>query len=298
MDYDVLFIGSSTKDLIMLVDASPESDVRIGAHQFVTTLGGVASTAAAAHQKLGGRTAMISIVGKDETGEYIAADLTAQNFAHLQLLHTGKAPSSTSMIQVEENGKRCITCYGGCIKEMTFDQLDLTPLHNTRYLHLGVMNSDLMLELARYCKEHTDALLSIDGGNISRELMDELMPYTDIFIPDHKTAMKTLGLSPREACQYYVSHGAGFAAVTAAEEGTVAFDGTSWYQAPVFPVKVVDTTGAGDNFHGSFLYAMNQDWDMNRRLYFANVFASLSCEGLGGRDAAPSLETVLNQMKE
>ncbi|MCI9681299.1 MAG: carbohydrate kinase family protein [Lachnospiraceae bacterium] len=298
MKYNALFIGSSTKDLIMLVDAPPESDQRICASQFVISLGGVASTAAAAHQKLGGSTAMISIVGEDETGEYIGADLKNQNFAYLQLLHTDKAPSSLSMIQVEKNGKRCITHYGGCIREMTFESLDLSPLSHTRYLHLGMMNPDLMLQLARYCKEKTQAKLSIDGGNLPRNLMEQLLPYTDIFIPDNKTAMKTLGLEPKEACRYYAEHGAGFAAVTAAEDGTVGYDGSSWYYAPAVSVRLLDTLGAGDNFHGAFLYAMTRDWDMNRRLLFANVFASLSCEGLGGRIAAPSLETVLKRMEE
>ena len=298
MDYNALFIGSSTKDMIMLVDAPPESDQRISASQFVISLGGVASTAAAAHHKLGGKTALISIVGEDETGEYISADMFAQNYACLQLLHTDKAPSSISMIQVEKNGKRCITSYGGCIREMTFDRIDLSLLHRTRFLHLGVMNPELMLQLAQYCKEHTDALLSIDGGNIPRELMDQLLPYTDIFIPDHKTAMKTLGLEPREACQYYIEHGARFAVVTAAEKGAIGFDGENWYHAPAISVQLVDTLGAGDNFHGAFLYAMSQDWDMNTRLYFSNVFASLSCEGLGGRIAAPTLDKVLKYMNE
>ena len=297
MKYDTLFIGSSTKDMIMLVDAPPESDQRIGASAFTVSFGGVASTAAAAHQKLGGRTALITIVGDDETGREISADLTAQGFAGLQILKTDKAASSLSMIQVEKNGKRCITCYGGCVKEMTFESLDLQVFQETSILHLGVMNPELMLQLARYCKEKTEARLSIDGGNIPRELMEQLLPYADIFIPDNKTAMKTLGLLPKEACSYYVEHGAGFAAVTAAEEGTTGYDGKNWYYAPAMQVQVVDTLGAGDNFHGAFLYAMSQPWDMNRRLRFANTFASLSCEGLGGRVAAPELETVLKRMK-
>jgi len=295
--YDTLFIGSSTLDLIMLVDAPPESDQRITASKFAVSFGGVASTAAFAHQKLGGSTAMISIVGEDDVGKIISANITAQNYAWLQLLVAKKAPSSLSMIQVEKNAKRCITHYGGCIKEMTFDKLDLTPLHETRYLHLGMMEPELMLKLARYCKEETDALLSIDGGNISKELAEQLLPYTDIFIPDNKTCMKTLGLLPKEACEYYVQHGAKFAAVTAADEGCIGFDGKNWYQAPAIEVDLIDTLGAGDNFHGAFLYAMTQNWDMNKRLFFANVFASLSCEGLGGRDAAPSLEKVLERIK-
>ena len=72
---DSLFIGSSTKDILMLVNAPPASDQRIAASYFTTTCGGVSSTAAAAHQSLGGITGIITAVGDDETSSFIKDDL-------------------------------------------------------------------------------------------------------------------------------------------------------------------------------------------------------------------------------
>ena len=126
---------------------------------------------------------------------------------------------------MEENGKRCLSCYGGCIDRLTFDMLDKEVFHHTRYVHLGVMRPQLMLDICRYCKENTNAIVSIDSGNLSRENTDMLLPYADIFIPDNKTVERTLHMSEPDACRYYAARGAKIACVTAAERGTYAYDG-------------------------------------------------------------------------
>ena len=290
---DTLFIGSSTKDLLMQVASPPASDQRITATSFTVSLGGVSSTAANAHQSLGGVTGVISAVGDDETGAFIRDNLEQQHFAYLDVAVFPGCFSSTSMIQVEQDGKRCLTCFGGCIRELRFDALDKAVLRRTGILHLGVLEPELMLQLCRCCKEETEARISIDGGNIPRPLMEELLPYTDVFIPDNKTAMATLGLEPEDACRWYVAHGARLACVTAADRGSWAFDGERLVHADTIPIHPVDTTGAGDNFHGAFLYSLHQNWELERCLRFANVFASLTCEGMGSRAAVPSREKVL-----
>lgn len=291
-ELDCLFIGSTTKDILMLLDSPPASDQRITASYFATTCGGVSSTAASAYQALGGNVGVISAVGDDDTSIFIRENLEGEYFTYLKLYTIPGHFSSTSLVQVERNGKRCLTCFGGCIDELEYSMIDLDVLHHTKVLHLGVLRPELMLQLSKYCKEHTDARLSIDGGNIPQELVDKLLPYTDIFIPDRKTAMKNLNLGPKEACAYYVTHGAKFAAVTNADEGTYAYDGKSYYYAATPSVPVLDTTGAGDNFHGAFLYCINKGWDITQCLQFSNVFASLTCRGLGGHSAIPTLEEV------
>ena len=130
---------------------------------------------------------------------------------------------------MEENGKRCLSCYGGCIDRLTFDMLDKEVFHHTRYVHLGVMRPQLMLDICRYCKENTNAIVSIDSGNLSRENTDMLLPYADIFIPDNKTVERTLHMSEPDACRYYAARGAKIACVTAAERGTYAYDGRTMY---------------------------------------------------------------------
>ena len=58
-------------------------------------------------------------------------------------------------------------------------------------------------------------------------------------------------------------------------------------------VHVLDTTGAGDNFHGAFLYCLGQGMELPQAVKFANIYASLTCEGLGGHTVVPTREQVM-----
>lgn len=69
-----------------------------------------------------------------------------------------------------------------------------------------------------------------------------------------------------------------------------AGDGPRWTVAP--PVEVVDTTGAGDVFHGAYAYALALGWKAAARARFASAAAALSCCGVG-REAIPTLGEVL-----
>ena len=181
---DCLFIGSTTKDTLLLVDAPPASDQRIAASAVVHTCGGVASVAASAFQKLGGSAGLITAVGDpSDVTDFIAKNIMARNLPYASLLRVPGTNSPFSAIQVESNGKRCITHFGGCIRQLTLDMLDKQALADTNMIHLGGLEEFFCAELATYCKEHTDALISVDGGNLSREATDRMLPYVDVISP-------------------------------------------------------------------------------------------------------------------
>lgn len=295
---DCLFIGSTTKDILLMVDRPPASDHRLAARSAACACGGIASVAASAFQKLGGRTGLITAVGgPSDVTDFIEADITARNLPYSKILKIPGADSPFSSILVEPDGKRCITCFGGCSRLLTMDMLDLQVLQDAAIIHLGGLEDFFLAELARYCREHTKALISVDGGNISREAVDALLPYVDVFIPDDKSASMTLGLSPEDACRYYADRGVRISCVTLGGAGSVACQDGKFFRAPQVPVSAVDTTGAGDNFHGAFLYCLTQGWDLEKTLRFSNTFAGLTCRGLGGIAAEPSLEETLAKME-
>ena len=129
---DCLFIGSTTKDTLLLVDAPPASDQRIAASAVVHTCGGVASVAASAFQKLGGSAGLITAVGDpSDVTDFIAKNIMARNLPYASLLRVPGTNSPFSAIQVESNGKRCITHFGGCIRQLTLDMLDKQALADT-----------------------------------------------------------------------------------------------------------------------------------------------------------------------
>ena len=163
---DCLFIGSATKDILMMVDAPPASDQRIAARAVPHACGGIASVAASAFQKLGGRAGLITAVGgSSEVTDFIRADIAGRQLPFVQLVEMDGMDSPFSVIQVERSGKRCITYFGGCIRALTLDMLDKEALKSARMIHLGGLDEGLLVEAAAYAKGHTDALVSVDGGN-------------------------------------------------------------------------------------------------------------------------------------
>jgi len=61
---------------------------------------------------------------------------------------------------------------------------------------------------------------------------------------------------------------------------------------PALPVQVTDTTGAGDVFHGAYLYGVIQGWTPEQCIRWSTATAGLSCRSLGGRAGIPCLDTV------
>lgn len=296
---DCLFIGSATQDVFLLVNEAPASDQRIAAKQLAYACGGIAATAASAYQKLGGRAGLITAVGKDEAGAFIREALEARALSFLQLLTLPNEASPFSAILVERNGKRMIAHYGGCMQRLRREMLDNEAFVAAKAIHLGGLSEPLAVELATYLRKATNAVLSLDGGNYSREAIDEMLPHLDVFIPDDKTVARTLGLEPEAACRYYHEKGAGMVCVTLGSEGAIAFDGEDFYREPSAPdINPIDTTGAGDNFHGAFLYCLQQGFDLQKTLRFCNTFAGLCCEGLGGTAAEPTLRLTLSRMRK
>lgn len=294
-----VFIGTVTQDTLMLVEQPPVSDRRIAASKVVTASGGPASTAAAAYTQLGGGpAALMAPVGMDETAEFIRKDMQKAGIAKIELTPIAQAPSGFSFIQVEKDGKRCITHYGGCMAYYTPQMLDLQTLQQAQIIHLAGMTGPQTLEFVRFCRENTKAKISVDGGNLDKASMDAMLPMTDIFIPDHKTVEKAYGMSPEEACAHFLSLGVSIACVTCGENGLTArsAEGAS-VRLPSLEVPVVDTTGAGDNFHGAFLYAQYAGFDLEKALKFASAYASLTCTEIGGRTANPSLVATLQEMQ-
>lgn len=296
---DCLFIGSSTQDLMLLVDAPPLSDQRIVALKKSYTSGGIAATAASAFQKLGGKTGLITTVGDDsDETSYIKKDLAERHLSYLKVIKIPGAESSFSAIQIERNGKRCITHYGGCIKELNLGLLDFEVLQETKIIHLGGLDGQFIVKLAKYCKENTNAMVSIDGGNYSRDVLNSLVPYVDIMILDDKTVENAYGFSNKEACKYFADCGIPISCVTLGPKGAIAFQKGQYFFQPAMKINVLDTTGAGDNFHGAFLYCLLQQFDLSKILLFCNAFSAITCTAMGGRVGEPTFEETIQFIKD
>ena len=74
--------------------------------------------------------------------------------------------------------------------------------------------------------------------------------------------------------------------------------GENSFELPAFKVNVVDTTGAGDVFHGAFDYAYLQGWDVKKCARFASGASAIKCTRPGGRAGIPDLLTLTRFLEE
>jgi len=86
--------------------------------------------------------------------------------------------------------------------------------------------------------------------------------------------------------------------VTLGQRGSVSLWGGVPYHLPALRVRARDTTGAGDVFHGAYIYGLMQGWAPPERIRLATVAAGLNCRSLGGRSGIPTLEEVQERLSD
>ena len=81
--------------------------------------------------------------------------------------------------------------------------------------------------------------------------------------------------------------------VTQGQAGSVCHSNGGTFHTPAFEVDVVDTTGAGDVFHGAFIHGLLQGWELGKAAEFASAVAAIKCRQLGGRAGIPTFEKTM-----
>jgi ribokinase len=82
------------------------------------------------------------------------------------------------------------------------------------------------------------------------------------------------------------------------KRGSITVSRDSFFRTPAFKIPAVDTTGAGDVFHGGYIYGLLQEWDIRDTVLFATAIAAMKCRKIGGRDGIPQLIKVVEFLKE
>jgi len=161
------------------------------------------------------------------------------------------------------------------------------------YLHLDGYWFDTALAAARNAKDRGITVVIDPSSSISREKEKALFPLADFIIPSKKYASRCTGeADPRKAAEKLYLKGTRGVIITMGGEGCLVYDGGEARHVPAFPVDVVDTTGAGDAFHGGFICALSMGKDMHAAAVFASAVAALKCARPGGQAGLPTREDV------
>ncbi|MBC2851621.1 carbohydrate kinase family protein [Cetobacterium sp. 8H] len=160
------------------------------------------------------------------------------------------------------------------------------------------------IELARLAlKEFPESLTVLDAGSYKEETV-ELASKVDYLICSEDFARdytKVESLTPENYSQVFSqmeSLNGKNVVITLGEKGCIYRKNGELYNHPAFQTKAIDTTGAGDIFHGAFVYALSNNFDFIKTIKFSSVCASLSVEKIGGRESIPELNDIYKRMEK
>ena len=288
---DIVGIGVCTVDHLVTVPRLPHRNENMRALKYMRQPGGLASCSLVAAARLGARTKIISRIGDDALGEYIRQDLQNEGVDVALLLEEAGSESHVSLILVDEqSGDRSIITRPPTGSEISPTEVTRADLDGAQVLFVDNI-TPATLQLAAWARE---AEIKV--------VLDPARPYGDIkpllalvdvpIVPEQWAHAWLPGLPAAEVARRLFDEGADIAIVTLGERGAAVCWEEGLYEVPAYPVEVVDTTGAGDAYHGAFMYALLQGWDVPRMAQFASAVGALNCRAMGGRSALPTRDEV------
>ncbi len=296
---DCIVIGHAALDHVYRVERLPVSATKVRSLEHIDAGGGMAANSAAAIARLGGRVELWSRVGGDPAGHAIRQALDEVGVDTQYVRTFENARSSTAAVIVDAHGERLVVSERD--HAMPMDPAWL-PLDRIR--HATVVFSDLSWKEAtiaafKVARSHAVAtLLDVDIG--AGVLPTDILECTDysVFSFDGLTAFST-GETVEDRLAWAQSFGLRHVGVTHGGEGYRwrEADGRVYHQ-PAFETRAIDTTGAGDAFHGAFAWALSQGLEIAQCTRLATAAAALKCRRLGARAGLARLEEVRSFLAE
>ena len=292
--FDIIGIGCSAWDLLGTLNYYPQPGEKEKLSRFEGLPGGQIQTALVTATRLGGKTAIIDTVGDDPFGKAIVASLLREGIDITHLYErTGKTSLVALCIIVEETGERAIIFSTGTKKFLKEEEIVRDFILNCRCLMLDNHHGKASSIAAEIAKEaHIPVVTDIERDNPYNEKLFCL--GTHHILPEDYLFKYTGEKDPEKGLKaIYKNCKPKVAIVTLGAKGSIAYTGKDFIHQPAYKIEnIVDTTGAGDVFHGAFASGLILNYDLKTNLQFASLVAALKCRELGGQTAIPYKEEL------
>ncbi|MDB5574329.1 MAG: sugar kinase [Tardiphaga sp.] len=283
-----LFIGQTYIDVVFITDHMPTGDEKHVATDYAVSFGGNAVTAAFCCAKLGIVPDLIATVANDWLGRMFQ-DMSAK---YAISVHPRKVNASSLSVIMPKDGKRAIV---RCRDDEHIQPFPILNLKGCRALHIDGHQPDAAIHYAKLCRE-AGILTSLDGGGL-RVNTHEVLQFIDVAIVAERLC-EQMNLTPEAMLDYLKARGCRIGGVTLGERGLLWYDETGSVQAlPALKLpreRVIDTNGAGDVFHGAYMYSYlsNPEKRWHDHFTFARAASTFKIQRLGNEAGLPTLSDI------
>ncbi len=292
--FDVVGLGANAADHLVTIPRFPRPGEKVRFRRYLFQGGGQTATALVTAARLGLRARYIGGVGDDAEGQALKTELAAERIDVTAVRVRPGGLTQRALILVDEtNGER--TIIWGRSAGMVIGPQEVEPEEVAcgRVLLTDAQDPRSAAVAARAA--HAAGMPVIADLEVVRPGVEEFLPLIDYLITDQTfpyelTAAGDLGAALRAVA---VRAPAAQIIATCGSQGAVALIAGELELLPAYAISAVDTTGAGDVFHGAFAVALLSDYTLREGIDFGNAVAAMKCLAPGGRTGIPrSLASV------
>jgi len=290
--FDVCALGCVCWDLLGTVEHYPALDEKVPLLEFTQHGGGRAGTAAAAIVAMGGQVAIFGRISDDKFGEYILEEFAATgvNTDGLEII-PGESSQFAFCVAHRQTGQRTIFYKHGSMSRISADGIDLDALTDCRCLLIDSHHPGASIAAAKVTRAKGVPVV-LDAERLEPRL-DELFATSDYIIVPAGLVEALEEEDEAAGRSLLLRHNPTALVVTRGADGADVYQGQDSFHQPAFLVpEVVDTTGAGDVFHGAFAYCVALGYELADCVASASAAAALSTTALGGRGHLPLMAEV------
>ncbi len=288
---DVVGLGLNATDTVIIVRELPA----LGGKERVVSLsrhaGGQVATALVTCQRLGLRARYIGKVGDDDAGRFQLASLRGEGIDLRHARVARHAPTQFGYILVDQRtGERTVFWDRDRRLAVSPKELKEQAIVTARVLHLDGCDVEACLQAARWARRARIPVVA-DLDTVYKKV-EKLFPYIDYLLASANFLPAVTGeADPFRVLEFMAQeYKIAVPGMTLGRDGALVYSAGRFLYSPGFVVETVDTTGAGDVFHGAFIYGLLAGWNLERTLDFSNALAGLNCTALGARGGIKSRE--------
>ncbi|HYL69070.1 MAG TPA: PfkB family carbohydrate kinase [Candidatus Limnocylindria bacterium] len=291
---DVVGVGINATDTIIRLRHFPARDSKVEIISASLKPGGQVASAMVACSRWGLHARYVGKIGDDSAGKFQAEEMRREGVGTRWVKAPGRV-SQTAFILVDEgSGDRTVLWKRDPRIALSPKDLRLEWIRGAQALLVDGHDTAAATRAARWAREERIPVVGdFDNRYPGVEALLEYVdfPVTSKDFPERLTGERNLLKSLPKIFSKFKCH---LMAATLGRLGVLAWDGARFILCPGFRVKAVDTTGAGDIFHGAFLYGLVRGMELEEILEFSCAAAALNCTAVGARGRIATLLRIEN----
>jgi len=298
--YDILVAGEINPDLILSGDVTPAfNQTEKLVDSAALTIGSSSAIFACGAARLGLKVAFSGVCGDDLFGHYMLAEMQKRSVDVSNVILRPGGQTGLSVI-LNRGVDRAILTHSGLIAALRASDIPDALLRSARHLHVAsyFLQRNLQPDLPDLFRRARGfgCSTSLDTNYDPSETwigFDELLPVTNVFLPNEKEAISLSGESNVHLAADRLMSRVETIGIKLGAEGALGVSHGEKVRVTSIAANVIDTVGAGDSFDAGFLYGYLNGWSLERSLRLACVCGALSTQCAGGTGGQPTLGDAL-----